>query len=75
VVFPLEGEAFIYARSLMANHFHLLLRIGERHLSSRMRRLLSVYVDDFNCRRNPPVVYFRIGTNPLFVKMALTIRN
>lgn len=40
----------IYAYALMTNHVHILLKSGERGLSTFMRRLLSEYAQYFNRR-------------------------
>jgi len=40
----------VYAWALMSNHFHLLLRTGNRGLSSSMQVLLGGYAAAFNCR-------------------------
>lgn len=41
-----------YAWALLPNHFHLLLRTGERPLSDLMRRLLTGYAVRFNLRND-----------------------
>lgn len=40
----------IYAWALMDNHFHLLVRTGNRSLSDSMRKLLTGYVVNYNRR-------------------------
>jgi len=42
------GALIVYAWALMANHFHLFTRTGNRPLSKSMRRLLTGYVINFN---------------------------
>jgi len=44
------SHLIIYAWVLMDNHFHLLLRTGNRSISTSMRKLLTGYVVNFNCR-------------------------
>jgi REP element-mobilizing transposase RayT len=44
------GHMIIYAWVLMDNHFHLLLRTGNRSISTSMRKLLTGYVVNFNRR-------------------------
>ncbi|MBM4340970.1 MAG: transposase, partial [Deltaproteobacteria bacterium] len=44
-----EGEALkVYAWALIPNHFHLLVRTGNRLLSTSMRKILTGYVVRFN---------------------------
>jgi REP element-mobilizing transposase RayT len=43
-----ETQTPCYARALMPNHFHLLLRTGNTPSARVMRRLLSGYVGRFN---------------------------
>jgi putative transposase len=43
---------FIYAWSLLSNHFHLLVRTGKRPLSHNMRAVMSGYAGYFNRRHN-----------------------
>jgi REP element-mobilizing transposase RayT len=45
-----EGSLAVYAWALMANHFHLLVKTGNQHLSKSMRKLLTGYVINFNRR-------------------------
>ena len=45
-----EGNLVVYAWTLMPNHFHLLVRTGQRQLSESMKRLLTGYVVNFNRR-------------------------
>ena len=45
-----EGAWRVYAWALLDNHFHLLVRSGERGLAQSMRRLLTGYVVNFNRR-------------------------
>jgi len=46
-----EGEALkVYAWALIPNHFHLLVRTGNRLLSTSMRKILTGYVVRFNRR-------------------------
>ncbi len=40
----------VYAWALLPNHFHLLVRTGERPLAQSMRKLLTGYVVNFNRR-------------------------
>jgi len=40
----------VYAWALMGNHFHLLVRTGKQLLSNSMRKLLTGYVVNYNCR-------------------------
>jgi len=44
------GHLIIYAWVLMDNHFHLLVRTGNRSISTGMRKLLTGYVVNFNRR-------------------------
>ena len=44
------SHLIIYAWVLMDNHFHLLLRTGNRSISTSMRKLLTGYVVNFNRR-------------------------
>ncbi len=44
------SHLIIYAWVLMDNHFHLLLRTGNRSISTSRRKLLTGYVVNFNCR-------------------------
>ena len=39
------------AWSLMSNHYHLLIRVGDQPLSHLMRRLLSGYATNYNIRK------------------------
>ena len=39
------------AWSLMSNHYHLLIRVGDEPLSRLMRRLLSGYATNYNIRQ------------------------
>ena len=45
-----EGAWRVYAWALLDNHFHLLVRTGERGLAQSMGRLLTGYVVNFNRR-------------------------
>ena len=45
-----DGHLAVYAWALMPNHFHLLVRTGERPLFQSMRKLLTGYVVNFNRR-------------------------
>lgn len=45
-----EGRIFVYAWALIPNHFHLLVRTGNRDISFSMRKLLTGYVVNFNKR-------------------------
>jgi len=45
-----EDDTRVLAWSLLPNHFHLLVRSGERGLSAFMRRLMTGYVVGFNRR-------------------------
>lgn len=45
-----EGDWVVYAWALMPNHFHLLVRTGQRPLFQSMRKLLTGYVVNFNRR-------------------------
>src|SRR5512146_2893788 len=45
-----SGALSIYAWALLDNHFHLLLRTGNRPLSQSMRSLLTGYAGVFNRR-------------------------
>jgi len=46
-----EGDrAFVYAWSLIPNHFHLAIRTGTRSLANVMRRLMTGYAVAFNRR-------------------------
>ena len=40
----------VYAWALMSNHFHLLVRTGNKMLSNNMRKLLTGYVVNYNRR-------------------------
>ena len=42
----------VCAWALMSNHFHLLLRTGNRPLSASMRKLLTGYAVNYNRRHN-----------------------
>lgn len=44
------GHIFVYAWALIPNHFHLLVRTGNRDISFGMRKLLTGYVVNFNRR-------------------------
>src|SRR5574337_325214 len=44
------GQMVVYAWALMPNHFHLLVRTGERPLFQSMKKLLTGYVVNFNRR-------------------------
>jgi REP element-mobilizing transposase RayT len=44
------GFWVVYAWALMGNHFHLLVRTGNRSLAKSMRKLLTGYVVNFNRR-------------------------
>lgn len=46
----IDGYLIVYAWSLMANHFHLLVRTGRWSISKSMRKLLTGYVVNFNLR-------------------------
>jgi len=46
------GALIVYAWALMAKHFQLFVRTGNRPLSESMRRLLTGYVINFNLRYN-----------------------
>ena len=45
-----ENQTQCYAWSLIPNHFHLLLRMGQTPLSKVMRRLMTGYAVSFNRR-------------------------
>jgi REP-associated tyrosine transposase len=45
-----DKQAFLYAWSLMPNHFHLTLRTGATPLSTIMRRLMTGFATYFNRR-------------------------
>jgi len=45
-----DGMWVVYAWALMPNHFHLLVRTGQRPLAQSMRKLLTGYVVNFNRR-------------------------
>ena len=45
-----ETNATCYGWVLMPNHFHLLVRTGDRSLSDLMRKVLSGYAGYFNAR-------------------------
>ena len=45
-----SGALVIYAWALMPNHFHLLVRSGNRPLALSMRKLLTGYAINFNLR-------------------------
>jgi len=45
-----DEQAFLYAWSLMPNHFHLTLRTGTTPLSTVMRRLMTGFATYFNRR-------------------------
>ena len=45
-----ETQTQCYAWTLIPNHFHLLLRIGQTPLSTVMRRLMTGYAVTFNIR-------------------------
>ena len=45
-----EGALSVYAWALLPNHFHLLVRTGERPLPQSMKKLLTGYVVNFNRR-------------------------
>lgn len=42
----------VYAWALMGNHFHLLVRTGNRSLAESMRKLLTGYVVNYNRRHD-----------------------
>lgn len=44
------GQMVMYAWALMPNHFHLLVRTGQRPLFQSMKKLLTGYVVNFNRR-------------------------
>ncbi len=46
-----DGACFIYAWSLMDNHFHLAFRTGKVPLSNTMRRLMTGYAVRFNRKK------------------------
>lgn len=46
----LDGNLIVYAWSLLANHFHLLVRTGRQPISRSMRKILTGYVVNFNLR-------------------------
>jgi putative transposase len=48
----LSAAISIYAWVLMSNHFHLLVRTGERPLAESMRKILTGYVVNFNRRHS-----------------------
>jgi putative transposase len=43
-----DRSMFVYAWTLLENHFHLLCKTKNRPLSSSMRKLLTGYVVNFN---------------------------
>ena len=45
-----ETQTFCFAWALIPNHAHLLLRTGQTHLSTEMRRLLTGYAISYNRR-------------------------
>lgn len=45
-----KGGPTLYAWALMSNHFHLLLRPAEIHLSTVMQRLMTAHAVNFNKR-------------------------
>jgi putative transposase len=45
-----DDAAFVYAWSLMPNHFHLAVRTGNATISKTMKRLLAGYATAFNKR-------------------------
>jgi putative transposase len=47
-----SGALVCYAWALMPNHFHLLVRTGNRSISLSMRKLLTGYVVNFNRRHH-----------------------
>jgi len=47
-----DGSLVVYAWALLSNHFHLLVRTGERPLAQTMKRLLTGYVVNFNRRHH-----------------------
>jgi REP element-mobilizing transposase RayT len=46
----ISGAFTVYAWALLPNHFHLLVRSGNRHLARAMRSLLTGYAGAFNRR-------------------------
>lgn len=45
-----KGGPMVYAWALMSNHFHLLIRPAEIHLSTLMQRLMTAHAVNFNKR-------------------------
>lgn len=45
-----KGGPTVYAWTLMSNHFHLLIRPAEMHLSTLMQRLMTAHAINFNKR-------------------------
>jgi REP element-mobilizing transposase RayT len=45
-----KGGPTVYAWALMSNHFHLLIRPAEMHLSTLMQRLMTAHALHFNKR-------------------------
>jgi REP element-mobilizing transposase RayT len=43
-----KGGPTLYAWALMSNHFHLLVRSGDTHLSTAMQKLMTGYAVNFN---------------------------
>jgi len=43
-----SGAWVVYAWMLMANHFHIMVRTGNRELGMSMRKLLTGYAINFN---------------------------
>ena len=46
-----KGAGFVYAWSLLDNHFHLAIRTGKLPLSTIMRKVMTGYVISFNRKR------------------------
>jgi putative transposase len=58
-VFSAPGGPTLYAWALIPNHFHLLIRPGETHLSTIMHRLMTGYAVNFNKQHNRKGHFFQ----------------
>ena len=69
-----ESQTRCYARGLIPDHFHLLLKTGNVPVATVMRRLPSGYAGDFN-RRHHRAVCFKTDSNPFFAGKMPIRRN
>jgi hypothetical protein len=69
-----DGHWVVYAWALMPNHFHLVVRTGQRPLFQSMRKLLTGYVVKFNRRHERIGHLFQKGMGYAGAEVARLLR-